>query len=138
MFKASQVLLLVGAIISFVVLPLFLIVGIIYLACSSPDLTKGIIEGINNGSITTNYNGTPEEQAAFIQLVFSIIGSIFLVLAFLNLANAIVSLAARNKQTKVSYIISIIFGFVSGIELNLVGGILGLVSLQRTMNSLNR
>ena len=66
MRKASNIILLVGAIISIVTALIFLIMGIVFtLAGQLP--TEEVIKGLSDGTYTTTISGTPEEQALAIK-----------------------------------------------------------------------
>lgn len=62
MRTASKILLLVGGIVSFVTAFTLFIVSIVFLVCSAPEAKESIVEGINNGTITSSFPGTPVEQ----------------------------------------------------------------------------
>ena len=47
------------------------------------------------------------------------------------IANGVVALLGRKKQTKVFYILNIVFGLLSGVEVNGVGGVFGLFTLPK-------
>ncbi len=63
--------------------------------------------------------------------VFVVLGIVFLILVVFCIANAVLSFIAREKQNKALYIINIVLGVASGVELNVVGAIFGLVTISR-------
>ena len=132
MRKASRILLLIGAIISIVLVVTFLILGIVFAYLGSPAAVDAIREGIRNGEIVVE--GSLKDIELAIQVYQSSMltsAATFFVLFGLNIANTVLSFIARVKQTKALYILSIVFGGVSGSELSLLGGIFGLVANAR-------
>ncbi len=129
MKNVSRILLLIAGIVSFVCALVFLIMGIVYLALTTPEAKQIIIEGLQNGSINTSVVGqSVEEQAATIQIILGALGAVFMVWAVLALINGVISLVGRAKGTKGWMIINIVCGVVSGLIINLVGGILGVIA----------
>lgn len=131
MRKASRITLLIGAIISIVLVVTFLILGIVFGVLGSPAAVDAIRAGIKDGSIVVE--GVTDIETAIQVYQSSMLSSaaIFFVLFGLNIANTVLSFIARVKQTKALYILSIVFGGVSGSELSLLGGIFGLVANSR-------
>ncbi len=124
MKKASNIMYLVNMIICFVLVGLFLLIGIaqIVIGCI-PAIQDAIKEGLQN----------VEEQ--YRELVFGItIGSIIgsgvmcLVAAAFAAASAILSLMARTKGNKTLYILNIIFGALGGGEVAIAASILALIA----------
>ncbi|MBR3617431.1 MAG: hypothetical protein IKN46_02010 [Acholeplasmatales bacterium] len=126
MRTASRILILIGAIFSIIMATTFVIVGLVFLGISADKAS--LLEGINNGSIRTSTPGTPEEQAAALQLTFQIIAYVFLVIAFLNICNSVISFVARKIQSNALYITCLILGFISFVEINSFGSIFGLIA----------
>ena len=56
-----------------------------------------------------------------------VLAIVFLVLAIFCIANAIIAFVGRAKETKGLFIMNIVFGALSGVVVNLVGGILGVI-----------
>ncbi len=131
MRKASKILMLVAGIVSiFVAIGLF-ITAIVLLVCTLPEAKETIIEGLQNGTITTTFQGTIDQKAEYIQALFAALGVIFIIWAILAIVNSVVSFIGRGVQNKPMLIINIVFGFISGVEINLVGAILGLIANSR-------
>ena len=126
MRTASRILILIGAIFSIIMATVFVIVGLVYLGIAADKAS--ILEGINNGSITTSTPGTPEEQAAALQLTFQIIACVFLVIAFINICNTVVSFITKKVQSNALYITCLILGLISFVEINSLGSIFGLIA----------
>lgn len=132
MRKASRILLLIGAIISIVLVVTFLILGIVFAYLGSPAAVDAIREGIRNGSIVVEGSSSDIELAIQVYQSSMLSSAVtFFVLFALNIANTVLSFIARVKQTKALYILSIVFGGVSGSEVSLIGGIFGLVANSR-------
>ena len=132
MRKASRILLLIGAIISIVLVVTFLILGIVFAYLGSPAAVDAIREGIRNGSIVVEGSSSDIELAIQVYQSSMLSSAVtFFVLFALNIANTVLSFIARVKKTKALYILSIVFGGVSGSEVSLIGGIFGLVANSR-------
>lgn len=131
MKKVSRILLLVAGIYSLVCASIFIILGIVFLVYSSPDKKDIVIEGIKRGFITTVYQGTVEEKAQFVQTLWKVLGVISLVECVFGFINAFVSFTARKNETKPLHIINIVFGVISGLVINVVGAIFGMIALNR-------
>ena len=126
MRTASRILILIGAIFSIIMATTFVIVGLVFLGIAADKAS--VLEGIKNGLITTSTPGTPEEQAAALQLTFQIIASVFLVIAFINICNTVISFVARKIQSNALYITCLILGLISFVEINSFGSIFGLIA----------
>ena len=132
MKKASEVLLLIGAILSFVSLLGLLVGAIILFVFASPALTDLIIEGINNGSVHSSQTGTPEEVAAFVQMTLSITAVVLLVCMIPVVVAGIFALRASKKQDMTSYIVALVLALVFGGNIiTVIGAILGIVELNQ-------
>jgi len=133
MKRAANILLLVGAIIAIVSTVLYLIAGIVFLVLGAIDKAT-MIQWIQDGTVHTGVNGSAEEQAIAVKAVFLVVGVVFLVLTAFSLADSIIAFKGRNAQTKTLYILNIVFGALSGVVVNLVGGILGVVAVCQEEN----
>lgn len=131
MKKVSNILLLIAGIYSIVCAATFLILGIVFVVASSDACKEQIIEMLERGNLTTSYVGTPQEQAQFIQTVYSVLGITMLVVCVFQFINVFLSFAARKKETKPLYILNIVFGVLSMVEVNVVGAIFGLIALNQ-------
>lgn len=125
---ASRIILLIGMITSFVEAGIYLIAGTVLLIFGSPAQNDLILQGIEDGTIHTGFNGTPEEQARFIQITLIILGVVFLVIMVLNLINAYIANRGRKQETTGWYIANIVFGLISACEVNAIGAIFGLIA----------
>ena len=127
MKKSSNILLTIGTVLSFVSGAVLLVLGILFVVLGSSR--EAIIQGLENGTITTTMEGmTNAEIAANIQVLCLTIGITFLVVMLLNVANGVIAIISKKKGTKGLYILNTIFGAISSMAVTIVGGILGLVN----------
>ena len=130
MRKASDIVLLVGGIVEILATITFLALAIVFVVLASPASAEIIKEGLENGTITTSFAGSVDEQVALIQLAFKAVGVVFVVLTVFSLIGCIVSFLAKAKKTNPLYVLAIVFGAVST-YVPLVGGIFGLIANKR-------
>ena len=130
MRKASDIVLLVGGILEILATLTFMALALVFMILSSPASAEIIKEGLQNGTITTSFAGSVDEQVAVIQLAFKAMGVVFVVLTVFSLIGCVVSFLAKAKKTNPLYVLAIIFGALS-IEVPLVGGIFGLIANKR-------
>lgn len=128
MKNASKILFLVGGIVSIFAAVVYAITGAILAALSNPDYRDAIAQQIREGRMQSDIQGTPEQIAEAIQVFYLVLGIVFIVLAALCVANAVISFLARGKESKPMFILNIVFGALSSTTINLVGGILALVA----------
>ena len=130
MKKASNVLLLIGAILSFVGILFYIIFGSVMFGLASPANTQLIIDGINNGTIVVNgVSGTPEQIAAYLQQVASGLGVFFLITGLFSIVPGILALIARKKETTGLYVATLVLSVLAGFNIiTLLGSIFGLVA----------
>ena len=127
MKKSSNILLTIGTVLSFVSGAVLLVLGILFVVLGSSR--EAIIQGLENGTITTTMEGmTNAEIAANIQVLCLTMGITFLVVMLLNVANGVIAIISKKKGTKGLYILNTIFGAISSMAVTIVGGILGLVN----------
>ena len=124
MEKAKRIVLTVGGIVSCVCCFIWLITGCVYIAVAE---STSFIERLADESSTK----TAEE----IKALFLVVGIIFLCASVFCIANAIVALKGKNSDSKGLMIANIVFGFLSLIEITVVGGIFGIVAINRKNNS---
>ncbi len=128
MKSASRILLLISGILSIVAAVLYLIFGILMLAMTGESGKAAMQEAINNGTVTVASGLTQEEAIAALQGMALAVGVVFMFLVVFCIINSVLSFKARNHQTKGLLILNIVFGALSGVLLNILGGIFGLVS----------
>lgn len=129
MRKASEILFLVGMILSIVLAVSYFTSAIACIVVGSvPAVRDAIIEGLNKANEAGNTNFNAEQLASFIQ--GGIIGSgvsLFFVCGF-AVANAVFSAKARRgKPTRTIAILNIVFGILSDVIVNVVGAVLSII-----------
>lgn len=134
MRKASDIILLVGAIVSIVCAVTFLIIGIVF-AMLGQLPTEEIIQAINEGKYTTDVPGTPEQKALAVKSVLTGTGVFFLIVGVMSIVNAVLGFVARAKHSLGLYVANIVFGVLSLTEITLVGGIFGLIANGQEANN---
>ena len=137
MKKASNYILLAGIIYSFVVVVTLCVLAGIFLSFNNPNGKQAIIEGIQNGTFHTSFTGSTEEQADQVIILFVALAIIFFVMAFFALINAFIAIMGKSKKTQGLYILNIVLGVISGVYVNAVGAIFGLVALSREPKEIN-
>ena len=130
MKKASKILLLVGGIMSLVLAGIVLILSITFTVLGSPAVVEAIREGIEKGQITTSAANT-EAAVIIFQSTMITTAIFFYIWTVILIINGIIALISRGKTSKGLYIASIILGFASGVEVNAVGGIFGIIGTRR-------
>ena len=135
MKKASNILLLVCAIVAIVDSALCAIIGFIFMIFgASADLIR---EGIQNGSITTNIQGNIDQQVAVIALIFLTIGGVLLAIVVPGFIAAGLAFSARKRPNRGLYIGVIVTAALSGNYGLIAGSILGLIVLNKEANQTN-
>ena len=89
--------------------------------------------GANNTEVINDYtadHANVTEEA--VKVVFVSLGVMFAIFAVGSVANAIVAFKAINTSSKGLLIANIVFGVISGVTVNIVGAIFGLIA--RNMN----
>ena len=127
MRKIGNILILVGSIIAIVSILGLVIASIVMFVLSSPAMHTFIVEGLENGTISSSFNGDAESVAKQIQALMLMIGIILLVITLPTIAVAIVGFSARSKETQGLYIAVLVFAVLSGTLINIIGSVLGLI-----------
>ena len=128
MKRASQILLIVTAVLSFVGIVGLLIGAIVLFVFGSPAMHDMIVKGIQEGTINTSFDGDPETVANAVQAMFITAGVIVMIAILPTILCAIFSLVANKKSTDGWYIVVIVFSALTGSLFGIVGGILGVVA----------
>jgi len=128
MKKASNIILLVGAIMAFVSAVSMFICGIMFIA--GIGFVASIITAEGGSAASAE---SADMAAEIVTFVYAVIGIVFIFVAILMVVAGIISLIARSKETKGLYIAAIVFGVI-GSEVCLVGAILGLIAKNREDN----
>ena len=79
MKRASQILLIVTAVLSFVGIVGLLIGAIVLFVFGSPAMHDMIVKGIQEGTINTSFDGDPETVANAVQAMFITAGVIVMI-----------------------------------------------------------
>lgn len=135
MKKASNILFLVGTILSSCALFACVIGAILFANFSDRQYTSFIVQGIEDGVIEVDVNGSAESQARYIQSLFSVLAFLCSFEAVILIPNIVLSALGRKKDNKVVYILNMVFGILSGVVVNAVGGIFGIIAQSNENNS---
>ena len=128
MKKAAKILFIISSVLSYIYAVLFLATVVVLIVFGTPACTQILVDGLKNGTIHSSIQGTPEQVAGIIQGIFMITGCCsipFVIFAFIS---GIVSTLGAKKDTSTIYILNIVFGVLSGVILNTVAGVLGLLA----------
>ena len=125
MRKLSKTFLTISAVLSFIAIGLFFILGIVF-----------IVSGVFGGEAIANSNQGQGGEIGGAALLGSMIGAavVMFFLAIFSLISGIVSLKARANPTKGNLIVAIIFAAISCTELGILGGIFVLVANARNLD----
>ena len=131
MKKASQILLLVGGIYSFVVAWSYLMVGI---GCIVAAAVGGqeFVEYLEKAGVDFSQIGlTAQDVSTIITAGGVALGVVFILWCIFAVANAVIALLGRKKENKTFYILNAVFGTLSGVIVNGVGGVMGMFTLPK-------
>ena len=129
MKKATNIVMLIAMIFAYIGVGLLVISTVLLFIFGSPACKDLIIEGLKNGIVHTSAGGTLEEQAQIAQVALIFAGAMTLFFALLSLPTAIVTTIARKKETMGLYVATLVLSVLTGMVLGIVGGILGLVTV---------
>ena len=121
MRKASKVLFRISGILSIVFAVSMLISCVIFFVLSAPFAKDALADMVKGTKMTV-------EQ---LQSVFQTLGITFIFCGLACIANAIICFNAARKDSIGLYIVSIVFGAISGVELNILASIFGLIGHKR-------
>ena len=131
MKKASQILLLVGGIYSFLCAWCFLLCGvggIVAGAVGGPEL----VEYLKSVNFDFAKFGLTPDQVAEVATAAGIAFGVFMFLfCGFAIANGVIALLGRKKQSKTFYILNAVFGTLSCTIINGVGGVMGMFTLPK-------
>lgn len=126
--KTAKTLLLISGIIGIISAVVVLALGIVFtILGSTPAFHEVLVEGLIDGSINSDFQGTPAEVASQIQIMFVIIGIIFIVFGTLNAGSAAISFVTFKKMTLTWLIINLVIACVSQNYLSIAGSICGFI-----------
>ena len=131
MKKASQILLLVGAIVSFVLAGVYFVYAVLFIVAGAVggDYIPQLLAKL--GIDLTEYGFTGEDVAKAALAIGIVAGVFFILYAAFAVANGAIALIGKKKQTKTLYILNAIFGTLSGTIVNGVGGVMGMFTLPK-------
>lgn len=120
MRKTANTLILVGAILSIVMAVSFLISAIVFFVISSDAVIEQILK-------EATYDVSEEEARIALKATFITLGVVFAFVSTFDVVNAIIAFTGRKKESKAAYILNIVFGLLSGVEVNAAGGVVGTI-----------
>ena len=121
MEKAKKILFTVSGVLSIISIVVFLILAIVFIAFGN---NVEAMEELANDST----NGTDAE--AF-KALFLALGVMFIFFMIFGIVNTILCFKGRNSDSKNVMILNIVFGALSGIEINILAAIFGLIARNR-------
>ena len=134
MKTGTKVMFIIAIVSTAISIITFFTFSIVFLIAGSEPAKEGIYRGLEEGSVTTSFNGSTEEKVEQISLMFNILAGFFVyftITSFINLVMAILGLATKNKVVYILNIVTSIFGFEM---FNLLGGIFGLATPKEDPN----
>ena len=117
MNTAKRILFLIGGIMSICAAIAFFFLSIMFIALSN---MKEEMQKLADDSA--------EYGVEYFEALFLVLGIMFIFFLILAIINIILSFKGRNSNSKGLMIANIVFGALSGIEVNLVAGIFGLIA----------
>ena len=114
MEKAKKILFTVSGILSIIGIVVWLILGIVFIVLAG------------NVDFVDDATATAEEAEAF-KAMFMVCGVMFIIFAIMSVVNTILCFKGKNSNAKGLMILNIVFGVISGIEINILAAIFGLI-----------
>ena len=124
MRKTANTLILVGAILSIALAVSFLISAIVFFVISSDAVIEEILK-------EATYDVSEEEAKIILKTTFITLGVVFAFVSTFDVVNAIIAFVSRKKESKAAYILNIVFGLLSGVEVNAAGGVVGTIYITK-------
>ena len=121
MKSASRILIIIGAVLSYLSLLGLVITAIVFFVLSGEGAKQMLLDGLRDGTVTSTFSGTTEEQVAQIQELFKILAIVFISLSAFFFISPTVSLVASAKQSKGLHIIGLILSII-GFDIFLILG----------------
>ena len=122
MSVARKVLMIIASILSFGAVILFALCAVaFFVSMNNEELLEKLLDGLNRNHISLDDG----------KLLVTIAGVIFAILAFLALINACLSIKGAKSNRVGLMVINIIFGIISGMYVNSLGAIFGLVDTKK-------
>ena len=129
MRNISRALLLVGMILAFVYVGVFVFAAIAsFGAAIGSNFAKGFYDYIIK---EMEFEGDPETLNLVTTIICVSMGVTFIILAIASIPTAIVALMGRKNPSKGLLIANIVFGALCGTYFSIAGGVLGLIANAR-------
>lgn len=127
--KAGSILLLISGILAILGGAGLLIAGVVFFTMKdNPEIRNALIQGLDNGTITSTLPGTHAQQAEQIQTVmFPSMAISFIIAAILLVVSAVIYFVARKSMARTPVIVALVFSILSGGILPIIGSVLGLI-----------
>lgn len=128
--KISKILYLVAGFVSIAATVAYITLGVMFVVFgTSGDVQYYLVQNFENGSLTLiDANLTIEQNAEFVMLFFLTSGITFLVLSVFVIVNIVLTFVARRETNRKLDILNIVFGLLSGVEINIAAAILSLIA----------
>ena len=128
--KISKILYLVAGFVSIAAAVTYIALGVAFVVFGTSGYVQDyLVQNFENGSLTlVDTNLTIEQNAAYVMLVFLTSGITFLVLSVFVIVNIVLTFIARRETNKKLDILNIVFGLLSGVEINVAAAILSLIA----------
>ena len=118
MEKAKRILFTIAGILSIVCVVAYLITGSVFLAVAN---NVDFVEKMADES-------TGSMDAEAVKAIFMMFGVIFIICGLLSIVNIILSFKGKNSDSKGIMIANIVIGALSGVEINILAAIFGLIA----------
>ena len=118
MEKAKKILFTISGILSIVSIVVFLVLAIVFMAVGN---SVEAMEDLANDS-------TNDMDAEAFKALFLCLGVMFIFFMIFGIVNTILCFKGRNSDSKGIMILNIVFGALSGIEINILAAIFGLIA----------
>ena len=128
MKRASRIMLTISGVFGYVIFGLLVLCGIVFAILALPPITNAMTNAAEQNS-TTPFNAS--DAALALTIVFATYSVVFFMISVLELLAAIFAFKAKKQETKGLYITAIVFGALSGLEVMIPGGILGICALNK-------
>ena len=118
MEKAKRILFTISGVFSIIGIVLWAVLGIVFVVLgSNPEFIDKAIEG-----------GATSDEAEAMKLMFMCCGVMFIIFGLMSIVNTILCFKGKNSDSKNIMILNIVFGAISGIEINILAAIFGLIA----------
>jgi len=128
MKKAGNILIIIGIILCAISGALLVATGIIFLVYANPQFRHEIVKMLQDGSMTTSFTGSLEEQAAQIQQLFQVFGIIFFIIAAGYAIDIVIASLTARGRSKGLYITTLVFNVIFFNLILIIGSVFGLTS----------